>query len=253
MIEIKNLEYSIGNKKILNKINLEFTKGKIYGILGPNGSGKSTLLDIMVRHKEGYSGEIQINGHSHREYDHREFGKMVSLVPQEFDTHFNFTAREILAMGRYPYDSFYKKSLSDDEVIKKYVNLFSLHNLLDKDIHEMSGGEKQRVIFAKAMIQESRFILLDEATSNLDIHYSHTLFKLLKEEILKEEKSVIAVIHDINLAAQYCDEIYILKGGEIMAKGKVDETLTTANISKSFHVKSEIFQSNGKKVIATFI
>lgn len=253
MIEIKGLRYCIGKREILRGIDLKFGQGKIYGLLGPNGSGKSTFLDILVRHKESYGGEILIGGHSHKKYDFKEFGKIISLVPQSFDTHFNFTAEEILKMGRYPYEDILKKDRDDDKIIKKYVDLFSLENLLKKDIHEMSGGERQRVIFAKAMIQESRYILLDEATSNLDIHYSHTLFKILREEIIRERKSVIAVIHDINLAAQYCDEVFMLKDGKIVAFGDVKEVLTPENIEKTFHVKSRIFESEGKRVISTFI
>ncbi|MGL4733121.1 MAG: ABC transporter ATP-binding protein, partial [Fusobacteriaceae bacterium] len=177
----------------------------------------------------------------------------LALVPQDFDTHFNYSAREILEMGRYPYDTFLTQDRRDDEIIERYVELFSLEKLLEKDIYSMSGGERQRIIFAKAMIQESGYILLDEATSNMDIHYAHALFRNLREVVKKEKRGAVAVIHDMNLASQYCDEIIMLKDGEVKFSGSPEKVLISENIDKIFRVKSKIFEIDGERVILTHI
>ncbi|MGL4567755.1 MAG: ABC transporter ATP-binding protein, partial [Fusobacteriaceae bacterium] len=195
MLELKNICYSIEGKEIIKNVTFTFEKGKIYGLLGPNGSGKSTMLDIIVGHREDYEGEISIDEKDLRKVRGKELGKNLALVPQDFDTHFNYSAREILEMGRYPYDTFLTQDRRDDEIIERYVELFSLEKLLEKDIYSMSGGERQRIIFAKAMIQESGYILLDEATSNMDIHYAHALFRNLREVVKKEKRGAVAVIH----------------------------------------------------------
>lgn len=253
MLELKNICYSIGEREIIKNLSYTFQKGKIYGFLGPNGSGKSTLLDIIVGHKEEYNGEILVEGKNLKKIRGKELGKKIALVPQDFDTHFNYSAREILEMGRYPYDSFFSKDRRDEEIIDRYIQLFSLEELLEKEIYGMSGGERQRIIFAKAMIQESGYILLDEATSNMDIHYAHTIFKNLREIVKLQERGAVAVIHDMNLAAQYCDEIIMLKDGEIKFSGAPDKVLTSENIDEIFNVKSKIFEKDGERFILTHI
>lgn len=253
MLELKNICYSIGGKEIIKNLSFTFEKGKIYGFLGPNGSGKSTLLDIIVGHREEYLGEISVEGKNLKKLKGKELGKNIALVPQEFDTHFNYSAREILEMGRYPYDSFFSKDSRDEEIIDRYIKLFSLEKLLEKDIYSMSGGERQRIIFAKAMVQESGYILLDEATSNMDIHYAHTIFKNLRETVKNEGRGAVAVIHDMNLASQYCDEIIMLKDGEIKFSGSPEEVLTAENIDEVFNVKSKIFRERGESFILTHI
>ncbi|MGL5577515.1 MAG: ABC transporter ATP-binding protein [Fusobacteriaceae bacterium] len=253
MLELKNICYSIEGKEIIKNVTFTFEKGKIYGLLGPNGSGKSTMLDIIVGHREDYEGEISIDEKDLRKVRGKELGKNLALVPQDFDTHFNYSAREILEMGRYPYDTFLTQDRRDDEIIERYVELFSLEKLLEKDIYSMSGGERQRIIFAKAMIQESGYILLDEATSNMDIHYAHALFRNLREVVKKEKRGAVAVIHDMNLASQYCDEIIMLKDGEVKFSGSPEKVLISENIDKIFRVKSKIFEIDGERVILTHI
>ncbi|MGL4253298.1 MAG: ABC transporter ATP-binding protein [Fusobacteriaceae bacterium] len=253
MLELKNICYSIEGKEIIKNVTFTFEKGKIYGLLGPNGSGKSTMLDIIVGHREDYEGEISIDEKDLRKIRGKELGKNLALVPQDFDTHFNYSAREILEMGRYPYDTFLTQDRRDDEIIERYVELFSLEKLLEKDIYSMSGGERQRIIFAKAMIQESGYILLDEATSNMDIHYAHALFRNLREVVKKEKRGAVAVIHDMNLASQYCDEIIMLKDGEVKFSGSPEKVLISENIDKIFRVKSKIFEIDGERVILTHI
>lgn len=253
MIKLKDINYSIEDKKILHDINLEFEKGKFYGLIGPNGSGKSTLLDIIVGHKEFDNGEILIEDKKLKEYKIVDYAKKIALVPQEFDTHFNYTAREIIEMGRYPYINNENESVAGKKLIDHFIHKFAIEKLLEKSITEMSGGERQRVLFIKALVQDTDYILLDEATSNLDLFNTHKLMHEILKEIKEKEKSVIAVIHDMNLASLYCDEIIMLKNGKVIAKDKKDNVLVHDKIKELFNVESEIIDSKGKRIIFSYL
>lgn len=253
MLEIKELYYEISGKEILKKINLKFEKGKFYGIIGPNGSGKSTLLDLIVGYKEKKSGTISVDQKLRESYSTLEYAKKVALVPQEFDTHFNYTSKEIIEMGRYPYESGKKGDSQGDEIIKEFVKNFAVENLMDKGILEMSGGERQRILFIKALVQNTDYILLDEATSALDPYNTHAFMNEIVREVKKKDKCAIAVIHDMNLASLYCDYIVMLKEGEVLAVDESDTVLKEENINRLFNVQSEIIEVKGKKIIFPYL
>lgn len=253
MIKLENIDYCIDNKKILHNINLEFEKGKFYGIIGPNGSGKSTLLDIIVGHKNINKGEILVENIKMEEYSILEYAKKIALVPQEFDTHFNYTAREIIEMGRYPYKKNSDEDVVGKEIIDSFISKFSIKKLIEKSIIEMSGGERQRVLFIKALVQDTDYILLDEATSNLDLYNTHKLMHEILKEIKEKNKSVIAVIHDMNLASLYCDKIIMLKNGKVIAVDHKDNVLVKDKIKDLFNVESEIVDIHGKKAIFSYL
>lgn len=249
MLSIKNLNYSIEGKKILKDISLEFKKNRFYGILGANGSGKSTLLDLIIGHKENETGEIQLEGKNIKKYSERELGKKISLLPQEFNSSFSYTGKEIINMGRYPYHTLFSSDESSQEIVERYSSLLKIQDLLNKEINEMSGGERQRVLIGKTLVQDTEYILLDEATSNLDIFHAYETMKLMKEEIKKTEKTVIAVIHDLNLALAFCDEVVLMKEGEIVEKGCINKVLTEKNIKKIFKIECKIVNIENRKII----
>ncbi|MGL6121391.1 MAG: ABC transporter ATP-binding protein, partial [Fusobacteriaceae bacterium] len=164
-----------------------------------------------------------------------------------------YTAREILEMGRFPYE---KSSLDSDvgyEIIEKFTKLFNIEKLLSKPINEMSSGERQRILFIKALVQDTEFILLDEATANLDLFHTYNLLEELRREMLGSNKGVIAVFHDINLAATYCDEIIMLREGKIVVSGLKDEILSPKNIEDVFSVQSKILNCDGEKIIFSYL
>lgn len=253
MLKLEKINYEIDKKNILKDINLEFKKGKFYGLIGPNGSGKSTLLDIIIGHKSEWDGKLVIDNIDSKKYSMKNYAKKISLVPQEFDTHFNYTALEILEMGRYPYSDIFGIDIEGNKIIKKFIKMFSIEHLLNKSIMEMSGGERQRILFIKALIQDTDFILLDEATSNLDLYNTHKLMLEIKKEINEKNKSVIAVIHDMNLASLYCDEIVMLKKGKIIFNGETQNALTKDNIKNLFKVETEIIDIKNKKIIFPYL
>lgn len=249
MLKLENLNYSIEGKKILKDISLEFKKGKFYGILGPNGSGKSTLLDLIIGHKKRESGKIYLEKKEIESYSESEQGKKISLLPQEFSSSFSYTGRELINMGRYPYHKLFSSDEKSEEVVEKYSSLLEITHLLDKEIDSMSGGERQRILLGKTLVQDTDYILLDEATSNLDIFHAYEAMKIVKEEIKKTDKTAIAVIHDLNLALAFCDEIVLLKTGEVFKAGDIESSLTAETIEEVFNIQCEIIRVKDRKIV----
>jgi len=239
--ELVNINFSYNEKVILNDINLTFYKGLFYGIIGPNGAGKTTLLDILAGIKRAKSGTIKLFQKDINSYSKRELAKLIALIPQEYHIEFDFTVEEILLMGRYPHLArFQSISEYDQKIINKVINQLNLSDILKKYITELSGGEKQRVIFARALIQNTPILLVDEGTANLDIHYTIELMDILYQKV-KDGDTVIATMHDINLAANYCDYLIFIKDGNIITKDNTNCCLNSKTIKQVFNVESKIY------------
>lgn len=244
MIDVKKINYSIDGIQILNNLSFKFKKGKFYGILGPNGSGKTTFLDILSGYKDALDSEIYIENKELKEYSHLKLAKKIAIVPQKFDIVFPFLVSDILEMGRYPYKKkFFSLGKKDYEIIDSVIKEIGLEEFLNKEITALSGGEEQRVIFGKALIQTTPILFLDESTSNLDPYYSHTLLNLVKKRVVKEETTVIGVFHDFNLASLYCDEILLLEKGQIVASGKTQEVLNSKKLEEVFKIGWEKYKT----------
>lgn len=244
MIDIKKINYSIDGTQILNNLSFKFKKGKFYGILGPNGSGKTTFLDILSGYKSVQDSEIYIENKRLKEYSHFELAKKIAIVPQKFDIVFPFSVSDILEMGRYPYKKkFFSLQKRDYEIIDDVIKEIGLEEFLDKEITNLSGGEEQRVIFGKALIQTTPILFLDESTSNLDPYYSHTLLSVVKKRVVEEQTTVIGVFHDFNLASLYCDEILLLEKGRIVASGKTQEVLNSTKLEEVFKIGWEKYKT----------
>ncbi|MEI6856492.1 ABC transporter ATP-binding protein [Psychrilyobacter sp.] len=244
MIDIKKINYSIDGTQILDNLSFKFKKGKFYGILGPNGSGKTTFLDILSGYKNAPNSEIYIDNKELKEYSHFKLAKKIAIVPQKFDIVFPFSVSDILEMGRYPYKKkFFSLQKEDYEIIDKVVKEIGLEEFLDKEITTLSGGEEQRVIFGKALIQTTPILFLDESTSNLDPYYSHTLLSLVRKRVVEEQTTVIGVFHDFNLASLYCDEILLLEKGRIVTSGKTQDVLNSKELEKVFKIGWEKYKT----------
>lgn len=245
MIDIKKIDYSIDGTQILDDLSFKFEKGKFYGILGPNGSGKTTFLDILSGYKNATESEIYIEEKELKEYSHLKLAKKIAIVPQKFDIVFPFSVSDILEMGRYPYKKkFFSLQKKDYEIIDKVIKEVGLEEFLDKEITTLSGGEEQRVIFGKALIQTTPILFLDESTSNLDPYYSHTLLSLVRKRVVEEETTVIGVFHDFNLASLYCDEILLLEKGRIVTSGKTQDVLNSKELEEVFKIGWEKYKTD---------
>lgn len=243
-IEINNLEFGYENSLILKGITFEVKYGEFLSIIGPNGSGKSTLLKTLNRLYTIKNGSIQIEGKDINEYKSRDLAKKIALVPQDTTLDYDFSVEDVVMMGRHPYKGRFEKEDKDDMgIVYEAMEMTNTLQLKDRLITEISGGERQRVFIAKALAQNTSIIFLDEPTSHLDINHQMDILNLLK--FLNKERgiTIVLVIHDINMAARYSDEIILLNHGKIQGKGNPDIVITNENIERAYNLKVVIEKS----------
>ncbi|QHW29982.1 ABC transporter ATP-binding protein [Paenibacillus rhizovicinus] len=235
MIEAKSAAMAIAGRKILNDINLLFEKGAMYGIIGPNGVGKSTLLRLLSGTEKPSSGEILLDGRPAAVYKRKELAKKVAVLQQGGLPPVGFTVREAVRMGRFPYQNWLgEESFEGEEIVERVLEDMGLLELQDRRIDGLSGGERQRVALAKVMAQEPELLLLDEPTTYLDIGYQLQLLDTVKRWQKERRLTVVAVLHDLNLAAHYCDRLLVLHEGIVDAFGSPLEVVTPELIRRVF-------------------
>jgi iron complex transport system ATP-binding protein len=241
VLTIDGVHCSYGSVDVLKDINFEVKSGEFLGILGPNGSGKTTLLSSISRVLKPKKGAIFLDDTDIYEIKTVEVAKQLAVVPQTTPITFDFTALEVVLMGRNPHMPRFKmEDQKDINIAQKSMELTRTWDFSDRPITELSGGEKQRVIIARALTQEPKILLLDEPTTHLDISNQLEIMDLVKRLCETEKLLLVAVFHDFNLAARYCDSIILLKAGKIFAVGKSEETLTSENVREVFHVDSVV-------------
>lgn len=241
-LDVRNLSFSYDKKQILNDINLSFNKGKFYSIIGPNGSGKSTLIKNLSKIIEPDHSTIFIDDEDICNLNNKKLARMMAVVPQNILIDYDFSVFDIVMMGRSPYKRRFEEFNAEDErIVEKYMKITDTWEQRDELITELSGGETQRVIAARALSQETDIILLDEPTSHLDIQYQIEFLNIFKK--LRNEKVIIVVLHDLNLASMFSDEIILIKDGKITAKGKPQEVITRENIKSVYNISVEILQN----------
>ena len=239
MLKTNNIEFSYNQKNILKGIDLQIKKGSFIGIIGPNASGKSTLLKNMSKTLIADKGTVYLNKKILNDYSSLELAKKMAVVPQNTEISFNFNVYDIIMMGRHPYQKRWSGLNEDDKkIVKEVMEVTDTFKLKNKLINELSGGERQRVIIARALAQKPEILLLDEPTSNLDINYQGEIYDLLKYLNQEFNLTIITVSHDLNLTAQYCEELLLLKEGKIFSAGSAEKVLTKENIKKVY--KAEV-------------
>lgn len=236
IIKIENLHFSYGNREILKGIDLEISEKKITGILGPNGCGKTTLLKNILGYFKEEQGNIFLDGKESRKFSQKEKAKLISFVPQKSQLMSAMTVEEFTLMGRLPHlnNSWDGYSKSDMEITKKYLAELDLEKFTERKAVTLSGGEFQRVLLARALTQETKIILLDEPTSALDLNHALDLMEKVRENVKEKGITAAAVLHDLNLAAMFCDELIMLKEGKVCCKGTPQKVLTKENLKKVY-------------------
>lgn len=235
MLDVADLSCKYGNAKVLENIFFSTKQGECVGIIGPNGSGKSTLLKTLSKAMKPASGSIVLLGKELKTIPLNELARSMAVVPQDTNVDFDFTCLDIVLMGRHPHmGRFAMEGKADYDIARRSMELTNTWHLKDRQISELSGGERQRVIIARALTQEPSVLLLDEPVSHLDINHQIEIMELVHR--LKAEKGllVIVVIHDLNLAARYCDRLILLNQSTIQAAGTPTEVLTRENIRRTF-------------------
>lgn len=236
MLIARNISYSIGNKSILRDVDLTLEPGEFKAIVGPNGAGKSSLLKIITGENKSYKGKVHYHGKMLNVFKINEISKVRAVLPQESQVNFPFTVSEIVEMGR---STFRDKKSQLDKIVKAVMQNTNITHLRDRSYHSLSGGEKQKVQLTRVMAQMwgssdlSRFIFLDEPTASLDMAQQHQMMGLAKK-LSKNNIGVLAVIHDLNLAIQYADNIVFMRQGEVICQGKVKDIMRKENIETTF-------------------
>ncbi len=237
-LEAGGLGFAYGERAALEGVDLDAEPGEIVGLLGPNGSGKSTLLRVFAGLLRGYRGAARVAGREVRSTSPRDLARLLALVPQEPQVAFPFTALEVVLMGRHPHlagQTF--ESEGDVAIARRALDRCDALMLAERDIQRLSAGERQRVFVAMALAQEPRALLLDEAGSFLDIRHQVELYDLVRELAREQAVTVLAALHDLNLAAEYCDRVVLLRGGRVEARGPTRETLSYASLKQVFETE----------------
>ena len=246
MIKVNKLSFSYDKKKeFIKDLTFNIEKGKITTILGPNGSGKSTVLSLLCGLNKISSGEIIINDKDIKSMKYKDIAKEIATVHQQNTVPDDITVKELIAYGRMPHKKYFAKNSHDDEEIVKWaIETTGLESLKDKEVMSMSGGEKQRVFIAMALAQKSKILFLDEPTTYLDIYHQIELLELIKE--LKEEEglTIVMVLHDINQALTYSDNIIVMKNGELIKSGEASAVISMNLLNDVYNIGG--FLSNQK-------
>ena len=240
-IRAKDLVVSVQKKIILEGVAIAVNDGEVVGILGPNGSGKSTLVKTLYKSMTPVKGIIELeegkSWFSLDDMNQMDVARKIAVVPQELDLSFGFSVREVVAMGRSPYHrGFSGLGEEDNRVIEHALRLTGADNFYRRNFMTLSGGEKKRTLIARSLAQDTPILLLDEPTNHLDLEGTYDLMSIIREL----GKTTICVLHDLNLALEYCDRVYILQNGRIVHEGTPREALEADNIRNVFGVDSEV-------------
>ncbi len=217
---LSNISFGYGTKLILKSVNLEIAHGKILGILGANGAGKSTLLRLLNGRLKVKSGSVLLAGVNIDSMSTNDIARKVAIVPQNPSAAFGFTVRELVAMGRRPYHGLMESITDRDiEAIDTALKNTSLIDIANRPITELSGGETQLVFVARALAQRPSILLMDEATSSLDINHTAQILSVVRRRVTEHMLTVVSVMHDVNQAISFCDEIVFLSGDNLIGPG----------------------------------
>jgi iron complex transport system ATP-binding protein len=253
-LRLERVSVGYGRQTILRDISLEVHPGEILGIIGPNGSGKSTLIRGIARLLTPGSGQIFINGDNTERLKHSELARLMAVVPQNPVLPELFTALEVVLMGRTPHLGLFRyESKNDLAIVKKAMEATKTAHLGERRIGELSGGEKQLLLIARALAQEPRIMLLDEPTAHLDINYQVETLELVSRLCREQNLIVIIALHDLNLAVQYCDRLAILNRGLIHSQGSPASIITPQTIKEVYGADVHVFPHPVNKLPATLI
>ena len=236
-----SFRYAPDGPLVVDGITLRLAEGALVGILGPNGSGKTTLLRLLSGTRRPSAGRVMLGGQPLDRMSRRDAARRIAVVPQETELAFEYSAIEIVLMGRHPHLGVFAVEGPDDiRIAREALAATGTENLADRPFHELSGGEKQRVVIAAALAQSAQLLLLDEPTASLDLGYQLEVSSLLLR--LNQEHGVTMAIstHDLNLAASICRELILMRDGRVLATGPTSEVLTPDNVRRLYDVEADI-------------
>lgn len=244
-LRVENLKIDLGGREIIKNISLHVDKKEIVGIIGPNGSGKSTFLKSIYRTLRPKDGNIYINNREISTISLGETAREMAVVAQHNEQDFDFTVLDMVMIGRTPHKKFLEGNNEEDyKIVKKALKKVDMEDFINRSYNTLSGGEKQRIILARALAQATNCLILDEPTNHLDIRYQFQFMNIAKDLGI----TVISAIHDLNIASLYCDKIYALKDGRLKYYGKPSEIINEELILDLYGVNSKVFIDEDESV-----
>ncbi|MEW6619131.1 MAG: ABC transporter ATP-binding protein [bacterium] len=237
MLKIDNISASYREMLVLEEISFQVEESEFLGIIGPNGAGKTTLFKVMSGVKSPLTGEVMLEGKNLRSLSRKEIARIMAVVPQSSFIPPLFTVEDVVLMGRYPHQkSRFVTNQEDIAVAEQAMRATNTTEFRYRPVNELSGGERQEVIIARALAQEPKLLLLDEPTANLDIKHQMRILRLVKGLVKENKITAIMIIHDLNLAARFCDKLILLHHHRICAQGKPEDVLTPGNLKEAYEV-----------------
>ena len=241
-VTARGLSYEVQGQTLLDGVTLHAGSGQLVGLIGPNGAGKSTLLRAVSGILRYRDGTIRLEGADLESLSSREIAAGLALVPQIAPYTHGFTSIELVLMGRYPHlGRFQIEGREDDRIARDAMRLTETEQFADRTLDTLSGGERQRVFVSRALAQQPRVLLMDEPTSNLDVLHQLKVFDLVRR-LVDDGLTAIAAIHDLNMAARYCDRLVLLSGGRVIAEGTPEGVLTPQTIESAFGVRAAVYR-----------
>ncbi|WP_336406670.1 heme ABC transporter ATP-binding protein [Haloarcula litorea] len=238
MVEATGVSVALGGQRVLSDVDLTVERGSIVGLVGPNGAGKTTLLRALRATLAPDAGTVRVAGRDLADCSARAVGRLVASTPQSVSLSFEFTVRQAVEMGRTPHlGRFDRPDAEDRDAVERAMERAEVARFADRPVTSLSGGERQRVLLARALAQAAPVLLLDEPTANLDVNHAVRTLDLVRERV-REGKTAVAAIHDLNLAARYCDELVLLAGGEVRAAGPPADVLTHETLAAAFDAET---------------
>ena len=241
-VSAQDLFYEVQAETLLDGVTLHADRGQLVGLIGPNGAGKSTLLRAISGILGYRDGAVRLDGSDIKSLSSKDIAAGLALVPQIAPYTHGFTCIELVLMGRYPHlGRFQIEGREDDRIARDAMRLTEIEQFADRTLDTLSGGERQRVFVSRALAQQPRVLLLDEPTSNLDVLHQLKVFDLVRK-LVDDGLTAIAAIHDLNMAARYCDRLVLLTGGRVLAEGSPEEVLSPGTIESAFGVKAAVYR-----------
>jgi len=244
LIKIENLSVNLDNKTIIDHINLQINPGELTSIIGPNGAGKSTLLKTILNLIDFQSGSITFRDKNIKKIPVKTYAQCIAFIPQENNILFDYTVEDIILMGRFPWIDYWGSySKKDYLILEELIAQFKLQDLAKRQFNHLSGGEKQRVLLARAIAQDTDYIFLDETLSFLDINHQIEIMQILRQINLEKKKSILIVSHNVNLSIEYSDRIIVMKKGNLIADGTPQNIISEDLIKSVFNIDLHIVQN----------
>lgn len=247
MVNIKSVSKKYNNKTVVEDVSLTIKKGTITSFIGPNGAGKSTLISMISRLIAKDSGEITIDGEDISKVKDSELAKKISILTQSNSMNVKLTVRELVSFGRFPHSQG-RMNKEDWEKVDQAIDYMELAEIEDKYIDELSGGQRQRAFIGMVLAQDTEFILLDEPLNNLDMRHSTQIMKTLRRLVDELGKTIVIVIHDINFASCYSDEIVALKDGKIVKHGRTCDVIDTCVLKDIYDMDIDIKEIDDQRI-----